>query len=151
MKRIVLISDNHGNREILMRIDGMYPTADYYLHCGDSLMDASDLRPFASVKGNCDREDFDFSKILEIEGHKIFMCHGHTYGNCDLKTLSNAAKQYGCDLVFFGHLHRFIDEICDGVRLINPGSCSYNKDRSKPCFALVDVSEDIVNVKRIDL
>lgn len=151
MKTIILVSDNHGNRSVLKKIDGMYPAADHYLHCGDSQMDASDLRPFVSVKGNCDREDFDLCRILETEGHRIFMCHGHNFGNADLRTMSDTARLRGCDLVFFGHLHRFVDETLDGVRLINPGSCSFNKDASRPCFALIELTQEDVKVKRIDL
>ena len=64
MKKIVLLSDIHGHREVLSRIDALYPAADYYLHCGDSLVDADDLRPFASVKGNCDRADFPLYRRL---------------------------------------------------------------------------------------
>ena len=151
MKKIVLLSDIHGHREVLSRIDALYPAADYYLHCGDSLMDADDLRPFASVKGNCDRADFPLYRELEIEGHNIFMCHGHTLGNADLNAMSNAAKAKGCDLVFFGHLHLFIDKTGNGVRLINPGSAASNHDGSRPCFAYIEITQDVVNVKRIDL
>ena len=36
MKKIVIMSDNHGDMNILTDIKVLEDDADYYIHCGDS-------------------------------------------------------------------------------------------------------------------
>ena len=36
MKKIVIMSDNHGDMNVLTDIKVLEDDADYYIHCGDS-------------------------------------------------------------------------------------------------------------------
>ena len=57
-----------------------------------------------------------------------------------------------CDVVFFGHTHRFTDVREDGIRLINPGSCSHNRDGSPPSFGLLTFEDDgKIDLKRYNI
>ena len=59
MKKIVVISDTHGNREFLKQIEGVMLESDYVIHLGDGI---GDMRPYrdalgdrlVTVRGNCD-------------------------------------------------------------------------------------------------
>ena len=142
MLRICLASDNHGNMEAIYRILSENQQCDYYLHCGDACADPEDMSPFACVKGNNDWDtDYPRIRIFETRFHRIMMIHGDGY-TYFLNRLAKKAKEEKCNIVFYGHTHTFKDEYIDGVRLINPGSCSYNRDFSTPCYAIVTINDD---------
>mgnify|MGYP003297992236 CR=1 FL=1 len=61
--KILLVSDTHGNNEALDKILKIHPDMDLYLHLGDSESTPELLRPFVTVKGNCDFYDFDIKRF----------------------------------------------------------------------------------------
>lgn len=145
--QIVVISDNHYNKEIFNVVNLRHPNADLYLHCGDSEMDAEDIRPFVSVIGN---NDVDYSmpknRVIDTKHHSFFITHGHYYGS-SLKKMAESAKVQGCDIVLYGHTHIFNDEVVDDIRLINPGSAFYNRDRKPPCYVVLDIDDQTGEIK----
>ena len=52
-----------------------------------------------------------------------------------------AAKEEGCDIVFYGHTHSFYNNVVDDVYFVNPGSTFYNRDMSDPCYAIVNIDD----------
>ena len=44
MKKIVVMSDNHGYRNIIEEIKRLEPDGDFYVHCGDSEGMEKDLK-----------------------------------------------------------------------------------------------------------
>lgn len=129
MKKIIVISDTHGNSKGVEKLLPMVAENDYIIHLGDGFADMRQIRMEYPEKvyqcaGNC-----DFCSPappvgeLEIEGVKILYCHGHTYGvKSDLDRLAYAAKERECSLVLYGHTHLAKISEIDGVTLINPGS-----------------------------
>ena len=152
MLKICLCSDNHGDKEIIEKIKNDNNDCDYYFHLGDSSMNEEELFPFISVKGNNDFGIvFPMQRIIEIKNHRILLLHGHGY-TYSLYSLIKKALDEKCDVVFFGHTHEYLDEEYEGIRLINPGSCFYNKDLSKPCFALVTIDDNgIIKSNKIEI
>lgn len=153
MIKIIAASDNHGNLEPINKILQKNHKADFYLHMGDCCCNPRDIRPFSIVKGNNDYSlDLPEYKILEIDEHnRIFMIHGHQY-TFNIARLVEEAKKEKCNIVLYGHTHTFADYEKEGIRIINPGSCSYNRDRSNPCYAEIIINNDnSIKVNRIDL
>lgn len=150
--KIVLCSDNHGDIDAVRKILNDNPNADYYFHCGDFCDDPTLVSPFVIVKGNNDWDyDLDKQRIFEIGNHRILMIHGNGY-TFSIKDLTNKTIDEGCDTVFFGHTHEFYDEMHNGIRMVNPGSCLYNRDYSSPCYARVTIDEnDEIIVEKVDL
>lgn len=129
MKKLVIISDTHGNAKGVESLLPIIAENDYVIHLGDG---AGDLRAVWDAypdkayvcAGNCDF----FSPLpaegeLEVEGVKIFYCHGHRY---DVKktrfSLALEAKRRGCQIALYGHTHVAKISEREGVTLINPGS-----------------------------
>ena len=61
--------------------------SDSHFHLGDVSRDARALGqqfqqlPIACVCGNCDGpSDLPAQRILTLEGKRVLLCHGHTYG-----------------------------------------------------------------------
>lgn len=132
MKTLVVISDSHGN---FANVEALLPRIeenDYLVHLGDG---AGDLRSVWDVcpdkiyqcTGNCDRFAFaEEEGVLEIEGVRIFYCHGHRYGvKTDLTALAAAAKAHDCTVALYGHTHLAKISEEDGVTLVNPGTLRY--------------------------
>ena len=127
--RIAIVSDTHKRWEPVARAIKAEEKMDYLLFLGDHAEDghllAKELAiPHAIVQGNCDYSGIDgMEKILDLEGIKIFICHGHVYQVKEkLDTLIYHGKEVGADVVCFGHTHIAMDIEQDDIRLINPGT-----------------------------
>ena len=147
MKKIVVISDTHRNKQALAKLADIMFESDYVFHLGDCYDDFMDyayaLKEKAfQVHGNCDWGS-DTEIVTEIEGHKILATHGHEYGVKQTRDkLYRRAKELGCDLVFYGHTHVAEIETVKGITFINPGCMTpYSPKKS---FAYVVISGEKV-------
>lgn len=130
--RFAVLSDTHGD------LSRMFAAADYIralkpdalIHLGDFCADAEamakELRlELHAVAGNCDagHTTHPVVDVLEVEGARILLCHGHTYDVGETpQRLIWAAQERECTAALFGHTHRQFLEKEDGVLLMNPGS-----------------------------
>lgn len=134
MKKILFFTDSHSN------FDNIYEMAtleepDIIICGGDYSKDASDLScifedvDFYVVDGNCDffQKKYEDEIIFEIEDVKILLAHGHFYG---VKSTYDEIRRAGilnsCDLVLFGHTHRYYLEKAKPT-LYNPGAAKDGK------------------------
>ena len=129
MKRIIVISDTHGNPQNVEKLLPLIEENDYVIHLGDGAADMREARALYPDKvyacaGNCDFfSPLPESGELEVEQCKIFFCHGHKYDvKHGVSALLEAAKNRGCDVALFGHTHEACIIEQEGVTLINPGS-----------------------------
>ena len=129
--RILIISDSHGDTKRFDKaITSFEP--DMIVHLGDIERDVEYIEsvypdiPVHAVLGNNDpwvRRESD--KVIEVEGIKIFMTHGHLYGVWDKgERIAQRAEALGCSVALFGHSHVPSDEVFGSVRVFNPGSIS---------------------------
>lgn len=133
----LIFSDSHGKRKAVAEaISRQIRTPDAIFYLGDGLADIGDRYegiPVIRVRGNCDwrfpEEPVKDLELLSFEGHRLLLTHGHLYGaKSGFGGLLTAAKEFGADLVLFGHTHRqelltFPGENGERpVYLFNPGS-----------------------------
>lgn len=144
LKRLLILSDSHRFLEPMVRaVEHVKP--DYIFHLGDLSADAQQLAqrvmqiPVLSVTGNCDFLDrSQEQRMMELEGVKILLCHGHRYHvKSTLLPLYLAARENGVRLALFGHTHAALLEEKDGITLLNPGSCG---PTMRPSCAVVELS-----------
>ena len=116
------------------------------LHLGDGWHDAEALRhrypelPLEQVPGNCDFRNAGAAvRVIELEGRRIMLCHGHTLGvKSSLSILQREAMDRGADIALFGHTHEpFVDFRC-GVVLLNPGSIG---DYRRPSYGTLLIGD----------
>ena len=156
--KYLVISDNHGQRDVLERIYDKFQTeVDLFLHCGDSefAIDNAIWQNFKTVRGNCDYEHrFAEYQVLKEADDCILLTHGHLVGvNFGLERLSLLAKQNQANLVFFGHTHCLGVEMVDGCLYLNPGSISYPRGEFQylgGTFAIVETTPTIIKVQYYD-
>ena len=147
MKKILVLSDSHGNIQNMM--NAVRETApDVIYHLGDCWADAMKLRaafpniPMEQVPGNCDYQDEPAEKILFVKGKKIMMCHGHAYAvKSGYLTIELAAREKSVDLVLFGHTHKVFYDHHNGVALFNPGSIGSPGFMSPASYGVLTLDE----------
>lgn len=151
MKRVVIASDNHFAKESIKYIKENIE-ADYYIHCGDSDMDEKELNGWYAVHGNHDEafSSFPSEIILEIEGHRFLVVHGHKHKAFPLnyRGVIEYAKEKECDVLCFGHIHIYKDEYIDGIRVLNPGSLRYPRDGYNRTFMILEVDENEIKATK---
>lgn len=101
------------------------------------------MLPIVNVRGNCDYGDFDVpeQRLVEYGGVRILMTHGHRYGvKSGLLRYDMAARENQVDVALFGHTHCAYCEENNGVWLLNPGSCGYDR----PTCGIVEIEDGTV-------
>ena len=150
MKQILVVSDTHGRNSVHQELRTLYPNVEAYLHCGDSESPSDQLDGFVSVKGNNDIYfDYPMQVILDIEGVRVLLIHGHQYPAYHMtERLIQKAKEENCQLVLHGHSHIFKVEREEGITLVCPGSIHHNRDASLPTYAVVGIDKGEITVER---
>jgi putative phosphoesterase len=113
------------------------------LFCGDGARDFSKLRAAfpdidcMGVGGNCDYgSKMPESLLLEVQGKKIFVTHGHLYHTkFSYDTAIYAAEERNADLLCFGHTHTPYRDAVRGLNIINPGSIADGR------YAVVEITD----------
>lgn len=151
MKKILVVSDTHGNKEDFNKL-ATSDNFDHIFFLGDVLADVQNfgLKNLHMVRGNW---DLDFrvpiEAFVDVDGFKIMLTHGHKYGvKSGIGGLIKAAKQEGCKLVCYGHTHiqNFVE--VDGIGVLNPGAFSTFKG-GKITYAIVEIVDKKINVNML--
>lgn len=150
MTKVLVVSDNHGDREILEKIvDTWHDRVDLMIHCGDSEIPATDplMQNFTRVAGNNDwRLGYQADQEVLVGGQRFFITHGHHYQvNFSMTPLMLKGEAANADVVCFGHTHQLFAACERGMLLVNPGSISLPRGqyaRIGGTFAVIGASAD---------
>jgi putative phosphoesterase len=142
--KIAVIGDTHGRIEKICR-ELKLVKADQIFFTGDFLSDAKRIAHHLggvmlhAVAGNCDfYESGPAERILDLEGKRFYMVHGHQYGvKISVNSLYYRGLELGADVVLFGHTHIPFCKQIEGIWLINPGSPSRPRLDKKGSYALL--------------
>ena len=150
--KILVLSDSHGNiSNMLQAVEREQPRAVF--HLGDCWRDAERLHdrlpdlPLEQVPGNCDwlRSCRETEKLLELEGKRVLLCHGHTYGvKQSLLGAGLAAEEKNLDLFLFGHTHKPLVDMRGKTLFLNPGSIG---DYARPTYGIVTLESGKLDVR----
>lgn len=151
MKTIVVVSDNHYT-PIPEKLKSVINEADYFFWLGDGISMLGDLlfhKGLYAVNGNNDYHAFPIEEVVEIEGVRCFLTHGHAYGvRQSYLPLRLRAEELGCNAVFFGHTHEAYEATDHGITFVNPGAlCS----PINPTYAYCVVTGDKIITKTVSL
>ena len=136
--KILVISDSHKDNEKIQRVLDIEGRPDFLIHCGDVECDERIIEQMAGcpcviVSGN---NDFFYElpreKMIELEGFRIFVTHGHYYFvSMGPERIINEALDRRADLVIFGHTHRPMLLNTEGITVLNPGSVAYPRQEGR--------------------
>lgn len=149
VKKIVVMSDSHGYHRAIEEVRDLEPDGDVYVHCGDSEAEPELLEGWVVVRGNNDWfYPYDEEVVLEIEGVRFLVTHGHRYGYYNRKeAMVDDLKRHYCDVLLSGHTHvpQFEEE--SGFYLINPGSTTLPRRGSDKMYCVINVDDGKIDVK----
>ena len=149
--KFLVFSDSHNYTNAIDRAIENHKDIRHIIHCGDVAADTEYLHhvygtthAICAVCGNNDfSKDEPFSRIVPIEGHRIYITHGHReHVKQTLHTLVRTAKTENCDICIFGHTHVQVLEEQDGITLLNPGSIGYFRME----YAVLNIEKNAVNI-----
>ena len=148
MKKILVVSDSHKHNEILNKIFEANKDIETCIHCGD-LQDnenALNIHDLYIVRGNNDFTLYKDELLLEFEGYKIYVTHGHIQ---DIETsdhkIHQNAQNNNANIVLFGHTHnpKFYQK--EDIYYLNPGSVSFPRGGKifVPTYAILTLADTI--------
>jgi putative phosphoesterase len=148
---IVVLSDTHirrgGKTRLTAPAYAALDGADLVLHCGDVLApefldELSGFAPLHAVLGNNDAElsgVLATEAIVDVDGVSVGMIHDA--GPSRRRRERLRAVFPTCDVIVFGHSHIPVDELTDGVLLMNPGSATQRRRQPHRTIGLLDVRD----------
>lgn len=158
MKKIIVISDSH----IPIRIDSTlfnkieFKDFDYILCTGDIVDEntyfelTNQEAVFFGVHGNMDdyyiKQKLPQYRVVEIEGIKIGIIHGHQTGMAKPDKLVKYFKEK-INIMIFGHSHKRYENTINDIKIINPGALCNGE------YAIISIENDQFNIsfEKIDL
>ncbi|GAB6179790.1 metallophosphoesterase [Desulfotomaculum defluvii] len=152
--RILVVSDTHGQLDAIYHISKHLGEVDLILHAGDYYRDCDKLAytlkvPARGVRGNCDYAgDGPLEDILNINGLKIFITHGHRHGvKYGTQSIIERAKELGAKVAIYGHTHVSDFRVVDNIIVMNPGSPVQPRGRNRPSVGLIDVQDEDIDIE----
>lgn len=154
-----MVSDTHGDIKEVMDYMEHNKDIQKVFHLGDYTGDGKLIYSMTGievvkVRGNGDYTDMSTpdDRLIEIEGHKLFLTHGHKYGvKTSLNNIFYKAKSLEAELVLFGHTHTTLLVEYEGVTIINPGSPTIPRGGNKPSLAVLTIDSEKIEKKLINL
>lgn len=139
--KIVVISDTHGNAEIIRNIRLLNSNADMFLHLGDSELPDYLLDGFATVRGNCDHFiDAPYNRTIQTSYGNIYLEHGHQH------TLNeDYIKSKNCLIFLSGHTHCQSLKKISNTYVANPGSPTRPRDGHYGSYLVIELDENKVD------
>lgn len=152
--KILITSDTHGSYSKISDLILDRGDIDLMIHAGDGVEDCKYISyetgiDYYVVKGNNDFfTDESYNKVIDLEGYKILLSHGHKDNiNFSISSLIKKAKENSCDIVIFGHIHRYVEVKRAGILFLNPGSASLPRDGKASCM-IMDLNDGI-NIEKV--
>jgi len=162
--KIGVISDTHipdKCEHIPEAVLKAFKHVDMIVHAGD-MVDLGALDELKSacpkvvaVAGNMDSQTimkkFPVKQVLEISGCKVGLMHGSGAPLNLIKVLKTAFKNEHPDVIIFGHSHKPMNEVIDGILFFNPGSAT---DFSPGCasYGIIEINDGLaINAKIIKI
>ena len=133
--KILVLSDSHGDaKAACLAVEKEQPRMIFFLGDGwrdsDVIMERFPDTPLFRVPGNCDyfmSQQNAPEQLIAVEGFRILICHGHTYGvKQGMWEAEEAAKRERLDAFLFGHTHTPECRRRGKTLYFNPGSIGMN-------------------------
>ena len=165
---VALISDTHLYSDfssVPEWVRKRVRAADHTIHSGDFVSNTSykyfrDLAEdaggkFTAVQGNSDLISSDLPDVIavDIEDVRIVATHPPGIGDAFFEadayemTIVEFVRENDGQIGVAGHTHRIIDQMVDGVRLLNPGSATAAAPAKEATMLHLTVDGDDVTVR----
>ena len=150
--KIGVISDTHltcCDDRLTCLLHDYFRDVDLILHAGDlvdiSVLDAFVGKDVKAVCGNMDpitvRKTLPDRLILKINNYKVGLVHGW---GMPFGIEKKILKEIGhVDCLVYGHTHKAVNEVKNGVFFFNPGSATDKRFASRNTVGILEIEERI--------
>ena len=148
MKKIIILSDTHGNQKLLRQAVTNENGLTHIFHLGDNYEDTDEnpdlLEDIKLIKvpgifhaGYIDGS-ISATQELSLSGWNFLLVHNVN----DLKKILTQI-----DFVLFGHTHNLSYETINKIHYLNPGHLKSKKDRKrKATYIVMDISDKVIQI-----
>ena len=149
MKKVIVMSDNHGQAFMMERIKELEANADFYVHCGDSETVEETLKGWIAVSGNNDwQANLPNSLIFTAGEVRFLVCHGHRFGYFNREEyMIEVLRENNCQVLLSGHTHVPQCEYIEGHYLVNPGSTTLPRRGSAKSYCVITVDNENIDIQ----
>lgn len=138
--KIGVISDTHLSKpsdELYRLMDGVFADVSMVLHAGDltriAVLEAFSEKEVISVCGNMDHYDvrvkLQSKELIKVGGYRIGMVHGWGY---PIRVEDRIIESFeDVHVIVYGHTHKPVNYIKNGILMFNPGAFSGTFLRAK--------------------
>jgi len=157
--KIAVISDTHIKKKIEVFkeiLEGHLKDFDLIIHGGDYnhmevLKLLQETGKFVGVWGNADsdeiKETLKEKEVLEVEGLRIGIFHGHGEKKTTIERAVEALQQEHVDIIIFGHSHQPLIQSKKGILLLNPGSITSKRRERWFSFISLELADGEINAE----
>jgi hypothetical protein len=160
--RVVIVSDTHVPSrapDLPSWVRDALAEADHVVHAGDfdtvaAYRTVSDLADgnLTAVRGNVDPRELDLPSVATVaaEGVEFVVTHGDGPATTYRQRLADRVRAHGGPdaIGVAGHTHEYMDEVHDGVRLLNPGSATGANLGDAQSLLVADIADGDLEVRR---
>ena len=149
--KIGIVSDTHS-RELPSVMMEDFKKVDFIIHAGDFCsLDVLEIfqkmKEVKAVYGNMDggemRRVLPRRQIIECGKFKIGLFHGEGHPQMLLSKVQSEFKDVKVDVIIFGHSHKAMNEVIDGVLYFNPGSPNDTVSAEYCSYGILEIDEKI--------
>lgn len=162
--QIAVVADSHvppRASEVPEEVIQACEDADIVVHAGDFVeQEAYDTfeettDEFVAVHGNMDDIQLGLPRVesFSADGYEFAVVHG-TGSPIGYEERVVEAARDECDdpdAVIAGHTHEATDETYEGVRILNPGSCTGAMPADRTTYMLVETTESGIDAEIFEL
>jgi len=150
--KIGVISDTHlagGDETLKTALAAPFHDVDWIVHAGDlvdlAVLDLFKPKTVRAVHGNCDsgriRDLLPSRLILDVGGFRLAVVHDAGY---PVRVPTGRDHPGGpVDCLVFGHTHRPVNRVTDGILYFNPGSAAHNRCSPTATVGILEIGAGI--------
>ncbi|MCP4666690.1 MAG: metallophosphoesterase [Deltaproteobacteria bacterium] len=150
--KIGVLSDTHLHevtRELKEISKKQLADIDLILHAGDvvsrEILDFLSKKTFHGVYGNMDpfeiRSALPRKKIVEVGAYRLGLIHG--WGAASGLEDHIRSEFQGVDAIIYGHSHRPVNHVREGVLFFNPGTATGYSSEGRHTMGILEVGDTI--------
>jgi len=138
--KFIIISDSHGDYNVINDIFYANQDADIFIHLGDFELPDIELHNYLTVRGNCDLfSSFPLVRDVDYGNFKIHLEHGN---NIPFNDFDNYVLEKNVDMFLFGHTHKKFQKKIGNTYVFNPGSTSYPRDCNVGSYLIIKIDKN---------
>lgn len=151
MRRVLIVSDSHGNNDNVREAIKKAGKIDLMIHLGDVGRDYLEVEIMSGVPTYIVAGNNDYGRglrdmcIIYIGEHRCLLTHGHRqHVHFGVDRLRYLALENECDIAMYGHTHvPFLEEAPEDVTILNPGSISLPRQIGhEKTFLIMEIDDE---------